>query len=551
MGKRIASNSIAIVIIAAIGWGLNYLLLPAWNIRSSGMWWFVLIMLVISTVVFAIKADFDNYDDEDKPSVFIAIGVGILTGLVLIAMLVIGIVSAKWTNASKYQVIAQVEQGNFEAHFSDISEDDNSNLAVVDLDTAIRVGNRTIGNLKHSSWFEVDDEYNLIIYQGQQYRISPLNYGGLFKYNKANYDGIPGYVLVDAQTQEAQFVEVEGAIKYSPSAYWANDLRRHLRNQYPSYIFGSHYFEIDEEGKTYWITAVQTPTIGVWGGAVEGKFILTDAQSGKSEVFKTEELPEWVDHSFGLEYLMNIAYYHYEDVNGFWNSVFSATGVYRTAYAYADEEDSGFAGYNSFVDKNGDVCFYTGLTPANSAESNVGFLLINTRTGQMTQYDCAGAEESSAQDAAEGQFTDLGYKATFPTVVNVCGEETYFMCMKDKAGLIQRYSFVNIENYSIVAAAETIDDAIAAYATKLGKDVATEEVVEEETKTTTATITEVYTAEIDGTTYFYYQLYGHLYKSSIKLNENQVTFKKGDKITVEYLVEETDIRIVTSISISN
>ena len=164
-----------------------------------------------------------------------------------------------------------LEEGNFEEDINPIQNVEN--LSIVDMETAERLGDRTIGSIKNSAWYEVDNEYNLIKYQGEQYRISALNYGGYFKSQKAKYDGIPGYVLVNTFTQEAKYVELEKGMKYSPSAHWSFDLKRHLRGQYASYIFGEYYFEIDEQGNPYWITAVKRPTIGMFGGKKEDSFI--------------------------------------------------------------------------------------------------------------------------------------------------------------------------------------------------------------------------------------------------------------------------------------
>ena len=86
---------------------------------------------------------------------------------------------------------------------------------------------------------------------------------------------------------------------------------------------------------------------------------------------------------------------------------------------------------------DGKVYFYTGLTPENRSESNIGFLIIDPRTGETKYYDAAGAEESSAQIAAEALVKNMQYSASFPTITNVEGVETYLMTMKDVAGLVQ------------------------------------------------------------------------------------------------------------------
>lgn len=525
----IIARLIGLVATVGIGAIINYLALPAWNLRNPALWAFFLVVICIGAVIQLI---IDTI--EKRKFLGIKVGAG-AAAVALVVLLIGGLTSWQLFNATNYQKMITMEEGNFE---TDVNTVENlQNISIVDMETAERLGDRTIGSIQNAAWYEVDDEYNLIKYQGEQYRISPLNYGGYFKSQKAKYDGIPGYVLVNTSTQEAKYIKLEDGIKYSPSAHWSFDLKRHLRGQYSSYIFGEHFFEIDEEGKPYYITAVKRPTIGMFGGKKEESFIITNACTGESKEYKTEELPDWVDHAYDLEYLMRVAENNLKYVNGFWNSVFSQTNVLNTTYSYKSEssEDTElFAGYNTAITAKGEIVFYTGLTPASNAESNVGFILANPRTGVITRYTCSGAEESSAQASAESLVQDLKYEATFPTILNVDGEETYFMLLKDKAGLVQRYALCNVENYTKVVQAETLDKAIELYLSKLGKantDTNSSEIFKAE-----GTINSLYQAQIDGYTYYYFKLEGsdNLYMSSIKNSNKQVLLKAGTKITIEY-----------------
>ena len=329
----------------------------------------------------------------------------------------------------------------------------------------------------------------------------------------------------------------------SPSAFWSFDLKRHLRNQYPGYIFGEHFFEIDEKGTPFWITSIKTPTIGVFGGKKEQSFVITNAMTGDSKEYPVEKLPEWVDHAFDLSYLMEVAEWNLKFGNGFWNAYFAKTGVMKTAYSYRggkDTDDDGkndtiFEGYNTTLTSDGDIAFYTGLTPASNAESNIGFLLANPRTGVITRYTCSGAEESSAAASAESLVQDLKYVATFPTILNVDGNETYFMLLKDKAGLVQRYALCNVKNYTKVVQATTLEEAIKLYKEKLGITTETE-TKKEETLKAEGIIQNLYQAQLDGCTYYYFTLddKADLYMSSIKNSNKQVMLTKGMKVSIEY-----------------
>ena len=56
---------------------------------------------------------------------------------------------------------------------------------------------------------------------------------------------------------------------------------------------------------------------------------------------------------------------------------------------------------------------------------------MNQRTRETRYYKVNGAEEYSAMGSAEGQVQNLGYQATFPILLNISNEPTYFMALKD------------------------------------------------------------------------------------------------------------------------
>lgn len=564
------SKMIGISLLSLLAIGLllaiNYVALPAWNFRSPGLWWFLILVLAIVSTIITIAC----FDEHEKP---IELS-WIISAVVLVVFLVLGIASWNVFHAHELHDIANVTVSNEGiSDFADIAAAENlETLPLVDLDTAITLGDKKIASIEHASWYDMNTEYNLIKFQGKYYRLSTIDYAGFLKYNKAKYDGVPGYVLVSVTpnngvvTQDATLVVLDTPIRYTPGAFWSYDLRRHLRNQYPSYMFDRSFMEIDESGVPYWVTGVKRPTTGMFGGKVVTSFILTNAQTGESKEYPIDDAPNWIDHIYSLGYLMQTAYWHYGYADGYWNNSFSKTNVWRTSYEFRDnhktdgddggaEKFANFYGYSSIVSSSGEVCFYTGLTAANNAESNLGWLVIDTSTGKMTQYNLVGAEESSAQAAVEQLVQEKGYEATFPLPVNIGGEASYLMCLKGKAGLVQSYGICNMDNYSIAVQADTLNEAIRKYQIKLGGDVS-EEVFEGETtevmqptgeiQSGSGKISAIYTAEINGTTQFYYTINGDLYRSAITVNEHQVLYKTGTEISFDYY-EDGDIRVIIAI----
>lgn len=469
----------------------------------------------------------------------------------------LGLSSMPLSNAEAYANLLEIADGDFE---HDIITANSEDIISVDVKTAQRLGDRVLGSIENSSWYEVNDEYNLVAINGKMYRISPLDFRNEFAYWKA--DTIPGYVRVDAQTMEAQFVEFTEPMKYSPSACFGNNLERYLRQKFPSLIFGKSFFEVDDDGKPYWVTPIKKPTIGVLGGYIEETVIVTDAVSGISEIYPNA--PEWVDHVHSVCYLMDLVEWHYKYSNGFLN--WSNTNKYHTSYSYRDSkkessEDNAaneftpFDGYNSVLSPDGEVLFYTGITPANQAETLIGFVLISPKTGTAKFYPMSGSEESSAQLAAEGLVSDFKYSASFPTVVNVDGNATFFMTLKDKAGIVQGYSFCNMKQYSICVQASTIDEALHKYKVALGleddvpqdsgkhnSDVAdppVESNVPDTTKWLTAegTVTEVKEAQMGGYTWYYFRVDSSdlMMMSSIENSYLQpLSLVEGARVSITY-----------------
>lgn len=557
----------ALAIFVAYGvwcWSIYYLFIPAINIRSTGFWVFIIVALLLLGL-----ADYILMIICDLGSEYV-----LLLPLIVFIILVIGKLSS-WNlfHVEAARDVMQVtEVEDFKEGFPDILESSGkafNSLSVVDYDMSKLLGDKKTASIKNATWYDVDKEYNLIKHHDRYYRLSAIDYGGFFKYRKAKQDGLPGYILVDVVPKQGTITEeaiiVERTIRYSPGAFGEYDLKRHIRSQFRSAILDKSHLEIDEEGTPFWITGVKTPTQGLFGVPVIKSVIITNAETGESYNCSVDDVPEWVDHVFSMRYLMANAHNHYAYVNGYWNNAFSKTGVYRLSYDYRDrhvnskESEAGkfanFFGYSSIVGSDGGVYLYTGLTAANNAESNLGWLTINTRTGAITQYGVVGAEESSAQAVVETLVQAQRYEATFPLPVNIGGEPSYLMALKGKSGLVQGYGIVNVKNYSIAVFAETLEEAISDYLLRNGKtdnfvssQVFEHEEVKDEPKVETGVgeISAIYTAEIDGTTHFYYVIDKELYRSSIMINEEQVLFVIGDKIRFNFR-ESGKIKVITSL----
>lgn len=561
--ESVVSRVVAGIITIIFAVFLNWICLPAWNIRSGGFWWYLIVVGIFATISFGI-ADRVAEDNAVISTTIILIIVGVIAIIGVIG----AVASSKLANAVKYSNLIEIKEGNFEDEIQSVSTvEEAKEFPLLDVQTAQKLGNRSLSEIDKVSQFEVNEEYNLISYEDKQYRLSPLEYTSIFK--AMNNESIPGYVLVNQATEESHLVQLDNEIRYAPSDIFSQDLKRHLRGKYPSYIFDKFQFDINDNGEAYYIAPVLKPTIGFFGGKIVQSFVIVNANTGECEEYLPEDLPKWVDHAYSLDYLMGLAESYYKYKGGFWNTVFSKTNVKEISYSFKgenvnedDEEDENeFVGYNSILTKDG-VQFFTSVVSVSNDESALGFILANSKTGEITYYDCAGAEESTAQLQAESLYQNYGYKSSYPLMVSVDGVPTYVISLKDKSKINKAYVMINVENYTLSASDETLEDALLKYRRKIfgeegltPEDLVgeTSEEVETETKSTTGTITELYQATQNGTTQFFFVLEGdeNLYISSISNNSRQVQMSVGSKVSIEYYMSPNEelVGIVSKIEI--
>ena len=146
--------------------------------------------------------------------------------------------------------------------------------------------------------------------------------------------------------------------------------------------------------------------------------VLFDPITGKSKKYDKDKVPKWVDRVYPEELIMTEIDENGSLQDGFFNSVLGQKNVTVTS-----------EGYN-YLEKDGDIWIYSGITSANKDSSNLGFVLSNLRTHQTLRFSCSGANEKAAMKSAEGEVKNYGYDATFPLLVNVGGHPVYLISLK-------------------------------------------------------------------------------------------------------------------------
>lgn len=508
-----------------------YITLPAINIHSSGFWFFLLGAVAVVMVIYVLrKAGKEiftfgvasmHFSLKDYPALK---WLGILFLLLLVVYGIGTLLSSSVINAKQYQQLMTVETRNFS---EDIEEADYRSIPLLDKDSAALLGDRKMGSLVDMvSQFEVADDYTQINYNNVPVRVTPLVYASPIKWLTNQRNGIPAYIRIDMTTQDTECVMLEEGIKYSKSEYFNRNLYRHIRFRFPTYIFGDQlFFEIDDNGVPYWVCPVKKFNIGLFGGETVGRVVLVNAVTGECTDYAVEDVPTWIDKVYSAELLMQLYDYYGMYQHGFFNSILGQ----RDCLVTTD-------GYN-YLALDDDVWVYTGITSVNGDQSNVGFVLMNQRTMETRYYEVEGATELSAMSSAEGQVQNLGYRASFPLLLNIADEPTYFMALKDDAGLVKKYAMVNVQKYQWVAIGDTIEECEKDYKELLSTNGIVSQSQGERLEISGA-IELIAPVVIDGSTHYYIGITGSDELFDVDVSDEGlygiVRYKEGDRISLVY-----------------
>lgn len=547
--KKIEFNKKKLICSVAIGvltaFILFYIFLPPINLRAPGFWIYLTVIIAAALIpyfdfasLFAqakekFKEKTNNgveYKNKCKtPSrqkwLFIAVAIP------LVILLVGELFSSTLFFSRKYAAVIDINESVFEQDMPETKE--ITNIALMDSASATMLGNKELGALSHVvSQYDVGESYTQINFQGAPKKVANLEYDGFFKWLGNNKNGVPGMVMVDPVKSYAEYMEFDTPMYYVDSAFFNQDLTRKLRFSYPTKIFNSISFEVDDNGKPYYIVSCAKPSVSMFGAMDINEVIIFDPSNGESEIYSVQDSPSWIDIVY-TGYLASEKYNWYGTLSGgFINSIIGNKGCKQTTDDF---------GYIALED---DVWYFTGVTSVSADKSNIGFVLSNARTGEYKFYPVIGAEEHSAMSAAEGEVQEKGYVASFPSLVNISGKATYIMVLKDAAGLVKLYALVNVENYSIVATGSTQTEAMNSYKKLLKQN----DLVTDSDKEIEITVKDVRIAMIaDVTTVYITAENGDVYKGYLEADESLILIQKGDIISITYTDGDTErIHIISS-----
>ncbi len=529
------------VIFAAVIGGFYYAYFPAINIHLEIFWTTLIVVFLSLAIILGAKSSISQMVGRlsKKPSIkefsWFAKLCSILV-IVCVGVLIVGsALGATLFRSRAYANLLPVDKREFT---EDIEQSDQvTDIALMDTESARIFGNRKIGSLSDVvSQYEIEADYTQISIKGQPMKVSGLKYASFFKWWNNRNSGVPGYVQVNPVNSEAKYVKLTKPMKYVPSAYFNYNLQRHVQLTYPTKIISGYKFEVDDDGNPYYICPTMTARVGLFGGIDVNGVIICDPIDGECKYYAIGDCPSWVDSVYDGHLLTKKYNWHGMLSGGYINSIIGQKGCKQATDDF---------GYKIIGD---DVWVYTGVTSANGDQSNIGFVMMNQRTSEARYYQVSGAEEHSAMSAAEGEVQEKGYKASFPSLINVSGTPTYIMVLKDAGGLVKLYAMVNVEQYNIVATATSQTKVFEEYKTLLASDGKLE-TEENDLKEDTITVQSVeYIDSDDGTMVYIKDTNHQVYKQAFKEDESLIRISAGDVLHVKYQPMDNEIHLLQEFS---
>lgn len=547
--KKITRNIVLLVVILLAAGIYYYVALPPINIHAAGFWTTLGLLIAFVTIIYALtqlrKRSNENVvplksaEKQLKELKGVKIGAGLFI-LTLIIFAVGNLLSSPIINADKYQKLMNVKESDFT---EDIQQTNYNTIPLLDKDSAELLGNRKMGSMVDMvSQFEVGSDYTQINYNDTPVRVTPLVYANEIKWLTNQKAGIPAYIRIDMATQNTECVKLDKTIKYSKAEYFNRNIFRHLRFHYPTYIFDDQiFFEIDDEGTPYWVCPVKKFNIGLFGGQTVGNVVLCNAVTGECTDYPVDQVPNWIDKVYSAELLTQLYNYYGIYKHGFFNSILGQKDCLKATNGY------------NYIALDDDVWVYTGVTSVSGDQSNVGFVLMNQRTMETKYYKIEGAIEDSAMSSAEGQVQNLGYRATFPLLLNISDQPTYFMALKDGAGLVKKYAMVNVQKYQWVAIGDTVKECEKAYMTLLATNgISKINENQDIFETISGKITAIAPVVIEGNTHYYVALENSDQLFDIDMSDQNligiIRYQQGETIQLTYSPEENGLSAVTEIN---
>ncbi len=512
-------------------WWFFYLGTPStiWPVFGAlGLW--VFILWIIGGIVLAIS------DEKETWMYFVAW----IPPILIAAIYVVGFffLGSELINTSDYEGML----GNVESRVwtEDIQPKNPGHMRMATKENAAYLAQKAIGqDGAIGSQFEIEnDEITLQLVNGQLWYVAPLEFRGYTTWSSNGTS--PGYVMISAENQDMQpklvkFPDGQG-MRYSPSAFFGNDLERHLReNGYLDKGIGEMNFEIDEHHKAWWIVTIYKPTVWWSAKKVEGVAIV-DPATGDSTFHPLGSVPDWVDRVVPDSYVQDYIRWWGEYRDGWMNSWWGKKNLVApgdTSLIYGNDNQPEWV---------------TDITSTNGNDSSlVGVVYTNSRTGKSVYYAVPGGATNSAVLDAVKNNPQINYRklhGSDPQLYNVDGTMACVVPLFNESYAFQGVAIVPIDNVQEVAVGATQYDALEQYEKFLSdKGVKTALGADRSLKTIEGTVDRINADTTSSGNLYYIHIAGvpHLFTGGVGDSPKLPVTEKGDKVRITYYDSNRDV----------
>jgi len=513
-------------VVAPFAFFVSFLATPTIALDSVGIY---VLSLVFAWAGYAIKSDMFLGSHAHQG----ATGLGLMSVTVLVLM---SMTFTTWGafHSDEYRNILNV-QSTEEFNASDLLLD-QSQARFVDQKLAGRAASEVIGGkLGMGSRYKVGS-MSIQNVNDELIWVAPF---GNKKWTKWLFDGptTPGYTRVSSRNfGDSEMVTGEDVeINYGTDGFYGfSYIPRHLYvNGYNTVHTTDYTMELNDQGKPYWVVSIFEKTVGFSGRVVSGVLIV-DAKTGAIEQHGMDDIPAWVDR-VQPESIINEQIADWGGfIDGWLNKAFVGNQVVEPT-----------PGTSLVYSKDGRPMWYTGIqSNGQNQQGTMGFMLVDTRTGEATFYRRAGITETVAMTAVEGRVQEYDYKATYPIPYNVNGVSTFISVLKDKQGNPQMIGMVAYDNRSLNAVGEDLHTATRRYQLALANESGGRNVTAgDDAIEITGVVVRLGTQQVDESASIHFMVdtpewSGRIFTANTGRNVQTVLTEKND--TVKFKVNQTE-----------
>jgi len=423
----------------------------------------------------------------------------------------------------------------------DVQPKDPKHMRMSTRENAVYLARKVLGEAGAiGSQFNISESHmTLQMINKELWYVVPLDYQGFSVWTST--DGVPGYIMVNGEDPHRQAIlkmlPADQKMKYTPGAFFSDELERHLRNNgFINVALTDYKFEIDESGKSWWVASAYKPTI-TWSGEKMEGVVKVDPVNGETIFYPIGKIPDWVDRALPREFIKDYLEWNGEYLHGWMNTWWGKKDI-------AKPEEP-----NLIYGEGDQPEWVTGITSKNGKDDSlIALVYTNSRTGKSIRYKVAGGGTDAAVLDAVNKNNHVQFRKLHgadPQLYNVYGTMASVVPLLNESHAFQGVAIVSINNIQTVATGNDQYEALREYEKLISRTGQQIVLDKERSLKVLEGIVDRYGQELlsSGTTY-YLHLSGipHLFTGGAgELSVKLPVVKIGYKVKIEYYASGRDV----------